>query len=147
MSRVALPVIRDHFRLQADMTAWVATAFMLPFMILMPVYGGLSDCLGKRRLILAGIFIFSIGTAMATLAPDLSWLTAGRAIQGIGVGGIMPLGMALISTIFPPDERGKALGTWSSVGPTTAFLDLYSRVSLLSNGGGVSPFCPPWALA
>ena len=91
MSRVALPIIRDHFRLQADMTAWVATAFMLPFMILMPVYGRLSDGLGKRRLILAGIFIFSIGTAIATLAPSLSWLMAGRAIQGVGVGGIMPL--------------------------------------------------------
>ena len=147
MSRVALPVIRDHFRLQADMTAWVATAFMLPFMILMPVYGGLSDCLGKRRLILAGIFIFSIGTAMATLAPDLSWLMAGRAIQGIGVGGIMPLGMALISTIFPLMNvvRHSEPGVQSA--QQLPSLDLYSRVSLLSSGGGVSPFCPPWALA
>ena len=143
MSRVALPVIRDHFRLQPDMTAWVATAFMLPFMILMPVYGGLSDSLGKRRLILAGIFIFSIGTAIATLAPSLSWLMAGRAIQGVGVGGIMPLGMALISTIFLPDERGKALGTWSSVGPTTAFIGPLFAGFLIEQWGWRVAFLPP----
>jgi EmrB/QacA subfamily drug resistance transporter len=143
MSRVALPVIRDHFQLQADMAAWIATAFMLPFMILMPVYGRLSDGLGKRRLILAGIAIFSIGTAMATFASDLPWLMVGRAIQGIGVGGIMPLGMALISTIFHPDERGKALGTWSAVGPTTAFIGPLFAGFLIERWGWRAAFGPP----
>jgi len=143
MSRVALPVIRDYFQIQADLTAWVATVFTLPFMILMPVYGRLSDGLGKRFLILAGTVIFSIGTTMTTIAPSLSWLMAGRAIQGIGTGGIMPLAMAMISAIFPPDERGKALGTWSSVGPTTAFFGPLLAGFLIDGWGWRAAFAPP----
>jgi len=105
MSRVALPIIRADFQIQADMTAWVATVFTLPFMVLMSVYGRLSDGVGKRRLILAGITIFSTGTAITLAATDLAWLMAGRAIQGVGAAGMMPLAMAFISTIFGPDER------------------------------------------
>jgi len=122
MSRVALPVIRDHFAIRADETAWVATAFTLVFTVIMPVYGRLSDGLGPRRLILVGVGLFSVGTATTALAPNLPVLIAGRAIQGAGAGGFMPLAMALISSIFPPETRGRALGAWSTVGPTTAFV-------------------------
>ncbi len=122
MSRVALPMIRDDFQIQADMTAWVAAIFTLPFMILMPVYGRLGGGVDKRRLILAGIFIFSIGTLIALFSTNLTWLMAGRAIQGVGASGFMPLGMSIITTIFQAKERGKVLGSWSSVGPATGFV-------------------------
>ena len=142
MSRIALPVIRDDFQIQADMTAWVATVFTLPFMILMPVYGRLSDGVGKRRLILAGITIFAIGTAITVVAPSLGWLMAGRAIQGIGTAGMMPLGMAFISAIFNPRERGKALGTWSSIGPTVAFFGPLAAGFLVDRWGWRAAFVP-----
>jgi EmrB/QacA subfamily drug resistance transporter len=122
MSRVALPVMRGHFGLRADETAWVATAFLLAFTVLMPVYGRLSDGLGPRRLMLVGVGLFTLGTGVTAVAPTVPWIVAGRAIQGAGAGGIMPLGMALISTIFPPSTRGRALGAWSSIGPATAFV-------------------------
>lgn len=122
MSRVALPIVRNNFQIAADMTAWVDSVFTLPFMFLMPVYGRLSDAVGRRRLILIGIVIFVIGTAMTATATNLAWLMTGRAIQGVGASGLMPLAMALISTIFPAAERGKALGTWSVVGPITGFV-------------------------
>ena len=86
MSRVALPVIRDQFQIEPDMTAWVATVFALPFTILTPVYGRLSDGLGKRGLILFGSLLFSVGTAITVFAPGLAWLMVGRAIQGLGTG-------------------------------------------------------------
>lgn len=121
MSSVALPVIRDEFQLQADVTAWVPTAFTLPFMILMPVYGRLSDGVGRRRLILAGVVVCAIGSAMIYTAANLTMLMAGRAIQGLGLAGMMPLGLAMISAIFPESERGRAMGTWSSVGPIMGF--------------------------
>ncbi len=143
MSRVALPIIRDEFVISADMTAWVATSFTLPFMILMPVYGRLSDGVGRRRLILAGITLFSIGTLVTIFATDLPWLMVGRCIQGVGVSGMMPLGMALLSTIFSPDERGKALGTWSSVGPTTAFVGPLIAGFLAQGWGWRATFVPP----
>lgn len=122
MSRVALPNLRDQFILQADATAWIDVAFSLPFMILMPVYGRLGDGLGARRLILIGIILFILGTAAVLTASTISWLLVGRAIQGLGLAGMMPLGMALVATVFPPNARGQALGTWGSVGPITGLI-------------------------
>ena len=143
MSRVALPIIRDDFQIQADMTAWVSAVFTLPFMILMPLYGRLGDGVGKRRLILAGIFIFSVGTAITLASTSLGWLMAGRAIQGVGASGFMPLGMSIITTIFHPRKRGKALGNWSSVGPTTGFVGPMLAGLLAAWWGWRGTFAPP----
>lgn len=143
MSRVALPIIRADFQIAADLTAWIDTAYTLPFMILMPVYGRLSDGLGKRRLILTGIIIFAVGTAITVMAADLTWIMAGRVIQGLGTAGMMPLGMALITAIFPPTERGKALGTWSSVGPITGLIAPLVAGVLVAGWGWRAAFAPP----
>lgn len=143
MSRVALPIIRDDFQIPADTTAWIATAFTLPFMILMPVYGRLSDGVGRRRLLLAGIVIFAVGTAMTVTATELAGLMIGRMVQGIGTAGIMPLGMALISTIFSADQRGKAMGTWSSVGPVTGVFGPLLAGFLVTGWGWRGAFAPP----
>lgn len=142
MSRVALPIVRHDFQIAADMTAWVDSVFTLPFMFLMPVYGRLSDAVGRRRLILAGIVIFAIGTAMTALAPNLAWLMTGRAIQGVGASGLMPLAMALISTIFPAAERGNALGTWSVVGPIVGFVSPLFAGFLVDHWGWRAAFAP-----
>jgi EmrB/QacA subfamily drug resistance transporter len=143
MTRVALPTIRDYFQIPADMTAWVAAIFTLPFVVLMPVYGRLSDGLGKRRLILVGTFIFSIGILMTLLSQSLGGVMLGRAIQGIGVAGMMPMSMALISTIFPPSDRGKALGTWGSVAPATGFIGPLFAGFLVAAWGWRAAFVPP----
>ncbi|RME54472.1 MAG: MFS transporter [Caldilineae bacterium] len=143
MSRVALPILRDEFLLPADVVAWVSTAFTLPFMILMPVYGRLSDSVGRRRLLLAGILIFSLGTGVTVFASDLAWLMLGRALQGFGVAGMTPLGMALISAIFDADERGEALGTWSTIGPFTAFVGPFLAGFLVDLWGWRAAFAPP----
>ena len=147
MSRVALPIIRNDFAISADMTAWVATAFTLPFVITMPVYGRLSDGVGRRRLILAGIVVFTVGTTVTIFAADLNWLMVGRAIQALGVAGMMPLGMALLSVIYPPQERGKALGTWSQIGPTTAFVGPLIAGFLVDGWGWRAAFVPPLIFA
>ncbi len=122
MSRVALPIIRDEFQLQADVTAWVSAAFILPFMLLMPVYGRMSDGVDPRRLILVGIVVFASGTTLMMSSTTVGSVMFGNAILGLGVAGMMPLGMALISTLFDERERGKALGTWSTIGPSTGFV-------------------------
>lgn len=140
--RVALPVIRTDFQIPADLTAWVDTVFTLPFMLLMPIYGRLSDGVGKRRLMLAGTVIFSIGTGLTIFAPGLAGLMVGRAVQGIGVGGMMPLSMAMISAIFPPQERGKALGTWSAIGPVVGFVAPLSAGLLVDRWGWRLAFAP-----
>ena len=143
MTRVALPIIRDDFQISADMTAWVAAAFTLPFMVLMPLYGRLSDAVGRRRLLLLGIMIFSVGTAMTFLSTNLGWLMAGRAVQGIGASGLMPLGMAFISAIFAPSQRGKAMGTWSQVGPIAGFVGPLVAGVIIVAWGWRAAFLPP----
>lgn len=147
MSRVALPIIRDDFGISADTTAWVSTSYTLPFMILMPVYGRLSDGVGRRRLLLAGMLIFVLGTAITVSTTNLGWLMLGRAIQGVGTAGITPLGMAIISSIFSADERGKALGTWSSIGPLAAAIAPPAAGLLADWGGWRLVFAPPLVLA
>ena len=87
MSRVALPVIRDDFGIPADLTAWVLAAFMLPFVVLMPIYGRLSDGVDRRLLILLGTVIFGVGSTMTFLAPNMRWLMAGQCDSGYWRGG------------------------------------------------------------
>lgn len=142
MSRVALPVIRDDFGIPADLTAWVLAAFMLPFVVLMPIYGRLSDGVDRRLLILLGTVIFGVGSTMTFMAPNMRWLMAGRAIQGIGVGGMTPMGMALLASIFSEGERGRVLGTWSAVGPAMSFSSSFVAGILIALWGWRAAFVP-----
>lgn len=146
MADVALPTIRDQFAISADMTAWVATILTLPFMIFMPVYGRLSDGVGKRRLLLAGIVLFTIGTAITLLSTSLGWLMLGRAIQGFGTAGMIPLGIAFLSSVFHPAERGEAMGAWSSMGPVAGFFSPLLAGFLVDHWGWRVAFAPPLLL-
>ena len=122
MFSVALPTIRDDFVIPADTAAWLVTAYILPFVTMMPLYGRLGDGLGKRRLLLIGLSIFGVGTLIALFAVDLPLLLLGRIVQGLGAGAINPLSMAIISERFPAAERGQALGTWNSMGPVAGII-------------------------
>ncbi len=142
LASVAMPTIRDQFGIQADMTAWISTAYTLPFMVLMPVYGRLSDAVGKRRLLLAGMAIFCLGTALTLSASNLGWLLLGQAVQGIGTAGMVPLSIAFISSIFRPDARGDALGAWSAMGPVMGFGAPLFGGFLVEHWGWRSAFWP-----
>ncbi|HCK10294.1 MAG: hypothetical protein CME21_22220 [Gemmatimonadetes bacterium] len=147
MSRVALPIIRDEFGLQADVTAWVSAAFILPFMLLMPVYGRMSDGVDPRRLILGGTLVFATGTTLMMSSTSVGSVMFGNAVLGIGVAGMMPLGMALISSLFNERERGRALGTWSSVGPATGFVGPFIAGLLAAAWGWRTTYAPPLIVA
>ena len=122
MLSVSLPIIRDDFGIAADSAAWIATAFTLPFMMLMPVYGRISDSLSRRRLLILGICIFTIGSLLATFSTSLTSLMVARVIQGVGVAGLLPLSLALITGVFPPAQRSQAMGLWSTVGPVLGII-------------------------
>ena len=143
MSRVALPIIRDEFQLTADLTAWVSASFTLPFMLLMPVYGRLSDGVDPRRLILMGTMIFATGTVLMMSATFVPSVMFGMAVLGLGVAGMMPLGMSLISSLFNERERGRALGTWSSVGPSTGFVGPFIAGFVAAAWGWRMTYGPP----
>ena len=142
MFSVAVPTIRTAFDLQADVTAWVSTIYTLPFMMFMPLYGRLGDALGKRRLFMMGIIVFMAGTAIMALAPNLGWVMAGRAIQGFGTAGFVPLSIAIIAQLFPAGERGKIMGTWNSAIPLAGLIGPFLGGLLIDYFGWRAIFWP-----
>lgn len=117
MFSVALPAIRDTFAIAPDVVAWISTAYSLPFVVFMPLYGKLGDGLGKDKLFLWGILLFMLGSLLCLVAGGLPLLLIGRVLQGVGTAGINPLCLAIIADAFPADQQGKAMGAWSAVGP------------------------------
>jgi len=142
MFSVSLPIIRDDFGITADVAAWIATAFSLPFLVFLPVYGRISDGLGKRRLLIMGILVFLAGTLIALFSPSMPWLIVGRAVQGFGAASLLPLSLALIAETFPSDRRGKAMGQWSTIGPVTGAFAPILAGFLISKWGWRISFTP-----
>jgi EmrB/QacA subfamily drug resistance transporter len=142
MFSIGLPSIRSNFAIQPDLVAWLVTAYTLPFVIFMPLYGRLGDGLGKRRLFLMGLVIFALGTFVAMFASNLWLLMIGRIVQGIGTAGVNPLCIAIISDFFPAAQRGKALGTWSSAGPAISMVGPFLGGFLVDHWGWQAIFIP-----
>lgn len=105
--------------------SWVASAYMLASTSTLPLYGKLSDILGRRPVFIFGISVFLIGSMLAGVSQTMLELVAFRAIQGIGAGAMLPLVIATVGDIIPPADRGKwqgligaMFGLASIVGPT-----------------------------
>ncbi len=119
---IAVPAIQKE--LAADIVAmqWVANAFLLMLGSLILVGGGLGDRIGRRRVFLAGIVVFTVASLMCAVAPNAALLIAARAIQGVGAALLVPQSLAIISATFPKDIRGKAIGTWAAASAVTTAL-------------------------
>lgn len=135
MFSVALPTMRDEFRVEPDQAAWLVAAYTLPFVIFTPLYGRLGDSLGKRRMLLFGILIYAVGAFLSLFAVDQRLIVIGRIAQGMGTAGVNPLSIALIAERFPADQRGRALGSWSSTGPGIATLAPFAAGFLVDHFG------------
>jgi EmrB/QacA subfamily drug resistance transporter len=89
---------------------WVFSAYMLAATAVMPVFGGLSDRLGRKGPFLAGVGTFCAGSLVAGVAPSMLPLVAGRVLQGIGAGGILALSLVIFGDLFPGPRRGRMQG-------------------------------------
>ena len=112
---------------------WVVLAYMLTVSSLMLSIGRLGDMLARKKLYLAGIIIFTIGSALCGLSPTIYWLIGFRVLQAVGSSILMALGTAMVTEAFPTNERGKALGIFGTLvsmgiiaGPTIGGLLLES---------------------
>jgi EmrB/QacA subfamily drug resistance transporter len=105
----ALPVIaRDLGGL--DHLSWIIIAYYLTSTSTMPLWGRASDLYGRKRLLVASVTVFLLGSALCGLARTTGELIAFRACQGIGAGGMITLAMAVIADVVPPRERGRYQG-------------------------------------
>ena len=95
--------------------SWVATAAMLVSAVTVPIVGKLSDLYGRREFYIGGIIVFMAGTVFAGFAQSFWMLVAARAVQGLGMGTLMPLSQTIIGDIIPPRQRGKYQGLMGAV--------------------------------
>ncbi len=98
-----------------DRYTWVATAYMLTATTLIPIYGKLSDLIGRKVIFLSCLVIFLIGSALSGMAQSMTQLILFRAFQGLGAGGIMPVAMASFADLLTPKERAKWQGGFMSI--------------------------------
>jgi len=94
---------------------WVTTAYILASTITLPVYGKLGDLIGRKGLFIMAIAIFMVGSVIGGLAHNMTWLIAGRAVQGLGGGGLLILAQAIIADVVPARQRGKYMGIMGGV--------------------------------
>ena len=107
---VAMPFIAKEFGLSAVALGWVVTSYMLAAAMFLVPFGRLADLVGRKKIFALGIGVNIAGTAAAALAPSAFFLILGRAVQGVGGAMIFGTGVAILTSVYPPGERGRALG-------------------------------------
>src|SRR5215472_2527670 len=112
----ALPSIREHLHASLEGLQWTVNAYTLTFAVLLLTGATLGERYGRKRMFVAGLGLFTAGSAAAALAPGVGWLIAARAVQGVGAAILIPLTLTLLSAAVPPQRRGLALGAWGAVG-------------------------------
>ena len=111
----ALVSIREDLGASLEQLEWTVNAYTLSYAVFLLTAAALGDRLGRRRVFVAGIAIFTVASALAAVAPSTDALIAARALQGLGGAVITPLSLTLLSGAFAPEKRGLALGIWSGV--------------------------------
>ncbi|KIZ19044.1 MFS transporter [Streptomyces natalensis ATCC 27448] len=107
---LVLPVLRTDLRGSPAATPWIVSGYLLAAGALMPVAGRLGDLYGRRRMLLLGLGLFGGSAAWCALAPSVPVLVAARVVQGAGGALIMPVGLALLTNVFPSQCRRRAIG-------------------------------------
>ncbi len=102
--RVGLPTLAEAFSASFQAVQWVVLAYLLSITALIVSIGRLGDLLGRRRLLLIGIALFTVASLLCALAPNLWLLIAARALQGVGAATMMALTMALVSGAVPKEK-------------------------------------------
>src|SRR5437660_3904543 len=116
---VALPALQTNLNATIVDVQWVIEAYSLLLAALLLVGGSLGDHFGRRRIFLVGVALFAFASAWCGFAANIGQLIAARAVQGLGAALLVPGSLAIISSSFPEDQRGRAIGTWSGFSAIT----------------------------
>jgi EmrB/QacA subfamily drug resistance transporter len=112
---VALPSIRRDLGISISELEWVFNGYALTFGVLLLTGGKLADLLGRRRIFIAGLVIFTVSSFFCGFAGSANVLIAARVVQGVGAALMNPATLSIISATFPPRQRGTAIGIWAGV--------------------------------
>jgi len=119
---IALPSIGSELSLDAVTLGWVATAYILASATLLVPFGRIADIHGRKKVFTYGVIVFTVASLLSGMAGSATMLISFRVLQGIGGAMIAGTGVAMLTSVFPADERGKALGI--NVAATYAGLSL-----------------------
>ena len=117
---VALPVLGTALEASTADLQWVLNGYLLAVASLILIGGSLGDRYGHRRMFVIGTVWFTLASVLCALAPDVNWLIAFRILQGVGAALLTPESLAIIESVFHPEDRGKAIGAWSALGGIAA---------------------------
>src|ERR1700678_1357326 len=117
---VALPALQAAMHATVSDIQWVVESYALLLASLLVVGGSLGDLYGRRRVFVSGVILFALASACCGYAPSIGWLILARGVQGVGAALLVPGSLALISSSFSVNERGRAIGTWSGFTAITA---------------------------
>ena len=118
---IALPTIQRDLQASQAELVWAVDSYILVFASLLFTWGVIGDRIGRKRVLVIGMVIFGAASALSAFAPTAGWLIAFRALMGVGGAAVMPTTLAIITVVFPPHERGRAIGTWAgAVGAAVA---------------------------
>jgi EmrB/QacA subfamily drug resistance transporter len=112
---VALPSIRADLGISISELEWIVNGYALTFGVLLLTGGKLADMLGRRRIFIAGLVIFTISSFFCGFADSANVLIGARVVQGIGAALMNPATLSIITATFPPRQRGTAIGIWAGV--------------------------------
>ncbi len=113
---VALPVIQRELHATLAQLQWIIDAYTLVVASLLLLAGSISDRVGRRRIFQIGLTVFSLGSLLCSLAPNIETLIAFRAVQGLGASMLNPVALSIIANVFPdPRARARAVGVWGAV--------------------------------
>lgn len=122
---VAIPTLVEAFDTKFAVVQWVLLAYLLATSALLPILGRLADMVGKRTIFLGGFALYIVGSLLSGLAGTVALLIAFRTLQGVGAAVLTAIGLAIVTDVFPSNERGRAIGingavlsTGIVIGPT-----------------------------
>ncbi len=115
IENIALPTLKKYYDIPLSLDEWVAMAYMLTLTIFLPLFGRLADMFGRTRMYNLGFIIFTIGSALCGVAPNIEFMIIARITQAIGGGLLQANSIAIITQSFPKNELGKAIGIQGAV--------------------------------
>ena len=118
---IALPTIQKDLQASSSQLVWAVDSYILVFASLLFTWGVVGDRVGRKKVLMIGLILFAVASAVCAFSTSSGMLIGFRAVMGIGGAAVLPLTLAIITVVFPPHERGRAIGTWAgAVGAAVA---------------------------